>query len=205
MTEDARKRQGQPVERDPVHAALGAGVHAPEFALHDTPHSRVALADLRGRAIVLVFYVADWHPVATDQLAQLADLTPELDRLRASIVGVSVDGTWSHAAFASAANVPFPLLADDEPPGAVARAYGVFVPESGRSRRALFVIDPTGVVGWSATFPDEVNPGVDGVMSALETIADTNGLRSPPDQLLDARFGSIGRPSDDPSSYIDGV
>lgn len=172
MTADARKRHGRTVERDPVHAALGAGIHAPEFALHDTPHSRVALADLRGRAVILAFYVADWQPVAMDQLAQLAELTPELDRLGASVLGVSVDGTWSHAAFARAANVPFPLLADDEPPGAVASAYGVLVPESGRSRRALFVIDPAGVVAWSATYPEEVNPGVDGVLSALEAIVD---------------------------------
>jgi peroxiredoxin len=130
------------------------------------------LADLRGRAVVLAFYVADWHPVATDQLARLAELRPELERLGAWVLGVSVDGTWSHAAFASATGVPFPLLADDDPPGGVARAYGLFVPESGRSRRALFVIDPMGVVAWSATYPDEVNPGVDGVLSALEAIAD---------------------------------
>jgi peroxiredoxin len=172
VSEDARQRQRQPIERDPVHVALGAGIQAPEFTLHDTPHSRVSLADLRSRAVVLAFYVADWHPVAMDQLAQLAELTPELDRLGASVLGVSVDGTWSHAAFASAANVAFPLLADDEPPGAVAGAYGVFVPESGRTRRALFVIDPAGVVAWSATYPEEVNPGVDGVFSALEAIAD---------------------------------
>ena len=127
---------------------------------------------------MLAFYVADWHPVAMDQLAQLAELTPELDRRGASVLAVSVDGTWSHAAFARAVNVPFPLLADDEPPGAVARAYGVFVPESGRSRRALFVIEPTGVVGWSATVPDEVNPGVDGLMSALEMVADRSALAS---------------------------
>jgi peroxiredoxin len=174
VTVDAREPQGQPVERDPAHPALGVGINAPEFALRDTPHSRVALADLRGRAVVLAFYVADWHPVATDQLAQLAELRPELDRLGASVLGVSVDGTWSHAAFASATGVPFPLLADDDPPGGVARAYELFVPESGRSRRALFVIDRNGVVAWCATFPDEVNPGVDGVLSALETIADAN-------------------------------
>jgi peroxiredoxin len=174
MTVDAGKRQGRPVEGDPAYLAPGAGIQALEFNLHDTPHSRVALADLRGRAVVLAFYVADWHPVATDQLAQLTDLMPELDRMSASVLGVSIDGIWSHAAFARAVGAPFPLLADDDPPGAVARAYGLFVPESGRSRRALFVIDRNGVVAWCATFPDEVNPGVDGVLSALETIADTN-------------------------------
>ena len=53
---------------------LPAGSRAPAFTLHDTPHSRVSLDDFRGRAVVLVFYVADWQPVATDELAMFAEL-----------------------------------------------------------------------------------------------------------------------------------
>ena len=170
MTGDEREPEGRSVDHVAANAPLTAGEQAPDFGLHDTPHARLALEDFGGAAVVLLFYVADWHPVATDQLTQFAELMPELERLGASVVGVSVDGTWSHAAFARATAVPFPLLADDDPPGAVARAYGVFVRESGRSRRGLFVIDPNGVVRWSATFPDEVNPGVDGVLSSLEGI-----------------------------------
>jgi peroxiredoxin len=149
---------------------LPAGSPAPPFALHDTPHSRVALHDFRGRAVVLAFYVADWHPVATDQLAVYQALLPHFACLDTAVLGISVDATWSHDAFARANGIGFPLLADDVPPGAVARAYGVYVPETGRSRRALFVIDPEGVVRWSATFPDMLNPGADGVLSALEAL-----------------------------------
>jgi peroxiredoxin len=151
-------------------APLPAGARAPAFALHDTPYSRVALDDFRGRPVVLAFYVADWHPVATDQLAVYQALLPQLEHLDAVVLGISVDATWSHDAFARATGIRFPLLADDAPPGAVARAYGVYVPETGRSRRALFVIDPEGVVRWSATFPDMLNPGADGVLSALEAL-----------------------------------
>jgi len=149
---------------------LPAGSPAPAFMLHDTPHSRVALEDFRGRAVVLVFYVADWHPVAADQLAAYQELLSDFERFDARLLGISVDATWSHAAFAHATRITFPLLADDEPPGAVARAYQVYVPETGRSRRALFVIDPEGLVRWSATFPDMLNPGVDGVLAALEAL-----------------------------------
>ena len=154
----------------PPTAPLPAGSRAPAFALHDTPYSRVALHDFRGRPVVLAFYVADWHPVATDQLAVYQALLPQLEHLDAVVLGISVDATWSHDAFARATGIGFPLLADDAPPGAVACAYGVFVPETGRSRRALFVIDPEGVVRWSATFPDMLNPGADGVLSALEAL-----------------------------------
>jgi peroxiredoxin len=153
-----------------AQAALSPGTRAPAFALHDTPHSRVALEDFRGRAVVLVFYVADWQPVATAQLGLYQELLPHLDRLDATVLGISIDGTWSHQEFARSIGLTFPLLSDDAPPGSVARAYGVHVQETGRSKRALFVIDRDGIVRWRATFPDAVNPGVDGVLSALEQL-----------------------------------
>jgi len=56
------------------------------------------------------------------------------------------------------------------PRGDVARAYGVYVARSGRSQRALLVIDQVGIVRWSSTFPDAVNPGADGLLSALEDL-----------------------------------
>ena len=143
---------------------------APSFALSDTPYSRLALDDLRGRDVVLVFYVADWHPVATAQLARYQELLPELQRRGAAVVGISTDATWSHESFARELGITFPLLADDSPPGAVARVYGVHAPETGRTRRALFVIDAGGVVCWSAVFPDALDPGLDGVLSALERL-----------------------------------
>jgi peroxiredoxin len=152
------------------HVPLAAGSRAPHFNLHDGPHSTMGLTDLLGRAAVLVFYVADWHPVAGDQLAQLTESQPEFERLGSSVVGIAVDSPWSHAAFAAEKSITFPLLSDEAPAGDVARAFGVYSSASGRSERALFVLDPSGVVVWSETFPDTVNPGVDAVLSALEGI-----------------------------------
>jgi peroxiredoxin len=152
---------------------VSAGSMAPVFALHDSPHSQIALEDLRGRAVVLVFYVADWHPVAVAQLGVYQELVPHLERLDATVLGISVDATWSHHEFARATGIRFSLLSDDGPPGEVARRYGVYVPTTGRSRRALFVIDAEGFVRWSGTYPDAVDPGVDGVLSALEALRST--------------------------------
>ena len=163
------KGNGRRPARPP--SLLAAGAAAPPFALSDTPYSRLALDDLRGRDVVVVFYVADWHPVAAAQLDRYQELLPELERRGAAVVGISTDATWSHESFARAQGITFALLADDSPPGAVARLYGVHVPETGRSRRALFVIDAGGVVCWGAVFPDQLDPGVDGVLSALERLA----------------------------------
>jgi alkyl hydroperoxide reductase subunit AhpC len=65
----------------------------------------------------------------------------------------------------------FPLLSDFEPKGAVSRAFGVYNQRDGTSQRALFVIDSEGIVRWSYVSPDEVNPGADGILRALEDLA----------------------------------
>ena len=63
----------------------------------------------------------------------------------------------------------FPLLADFEPKGDVARAYGAYSGQDGTSERALFVIDDDGIVRWSYVSPVGVNPGADGILRALES------------------------------------
>ena len=85
-------------------------------------------------------------------------------------MGISVDGVWCHAAFARDRHLHFPLLADFEPKGAVSRLYGAYRPEEGISERALFVLDGDGIIRWSYCSPIGVNPGADGILSALESL-----------------------------------
>jgi peroxiredoxin len=81
-----------------------------------------------------------------------------------------VDGIWCHLAFAKDRNLHFPLLADFEPKGEVARAYHVYRANAGTSERALYVIDADGIVRWSYVSPVGVNPGADGILRALESL-----------------------------------
>src|SRR5579859_6196335 len=104
-------------------SALGAGVPAPDFSLHSTPDQSVSLTDFRGQPVILAFYPADWSPVCGDQMALYNEILPEFQKLGAEIFGISVDGVWCHAAFARDRNLHFPLLADFEPKGAVAKRY----------------------------------------------------------------------------------
>jgi peroxiredoxin len=147
---------------------LPPGSGAPEFELPATPDGSVSLAELRGRPVILAFYPADWSPVCSDQMALYQEVLPEFQKFNAELLGVSVDGIWCHLAFARDRNLDFPLLADFEPKGEMARAYGVYRAEDGTSERALFVIDGDGIVRWSYVSPVEVNPGADGILRALE-------------------------------------
>jgi len=150
---------------------LASGTEAPDFTLHSTPDQAVSLRDFRGRPVILAFYPADWSPVCGDQMALYNELLPEFQRHRAELLGISVDGAWCHLAFAQHRRLHFPLLADFEPKGAVARRYGVYRDGDGTTERALFVIDGGGIVRWSYVSPIGVNPGADGILRALESLA----------------------------------
>jgi peroxiredoxin len=150
---------------------LAAGTAAPDFTLHSTPDQTVSLHDFRGRPVILAFYPADWSPVCGDQMVLYNEILPEFQRHGAELLGISVDGAWCHLAFAQQRRLHFPLLADFEPKGAVARRYGVYRDGDGTTERALFVIDRDGVVRWSYLSPIGVNPGADGILRALETLA----------------------------------
>ena len=154
---------------------LAPGTQAPEFILRCAPDQSVALSEFRGRPVVLAFYPADWSPVCGDQMALYNEMLDEFQAFRAELLGISVDGAWCHSAFAKQNKLHFPLLADFEPKGAVARAYGVYNETDGTCERALFVIDADGVIHWSYVSPIGVNPGANGILSALEDLRAKNG------------------------------
>ncbi|SRR6266508_2248601 len=96
---------------------LPSRTQAPDFTLHSTPDQSVSLSEFRGRPVILAFYPADWSPVCGDQLSLYQELLPEFQRYGAELIGISVDGVWSHLAFAQDRHLHFPLLSDFEPKG----------------------------------------------------------------------------------------
>jgi peroxiredoxin len=149
---------------------LPPGTVAPDFGLPATPDQIVSLAEFRGQPVILAFYPEDWSPVCSDQMALYQEVLPEFQKFNAQLLGISVDGVWCHLAFARDRHLHFPLLADFEPKGEVARAYHVYRAKEGTSERALFVIDADGVVRWSYVSPVGVNPGANGILAALENL-----------------------------------
>src|SRR6202011_1778802 len=149
---------------------LKAGSQAPDFSLRSTPDQTVSLSEFRGQPVILAFYPADWSPVCGDQMALYNEVLPEFQRFNAELLGISVDGGWCHAAFSRDRKLPFPLLADFEPKGAMAKRYGAFRDAEGITERALFVIDKNGTIRWSYCSPIAVNPGADGILEALENL-----------------------------------
>ncbi len=155
----------------PEPGPLKPGTRAPEFTLQTTPDQTVSLRDFLGRPVVLVFYPADWSPVCGDQLVLYNEVLSEFRKHKAEVLGISVDGIWCHLAFEKERKLRFPLLSDFEPKGDVARKYGVYRGSSGVAERALFVIDAGGTIRWSHVSPIGINPGADGILTALEEMS----------------------------------
>lgn len=150
---------------------LQKGIPAPEFELFSTPDQKLKLSELRGKKVILVFYPADWSPVCGDQVALYNEMLRYFHKYNAEVVGISVDSKWCHLAFEKDRGLHFPLLADFEPKGAVARSYGVYDEKEGQCERALFVLDEEGIIRWSYLSPVGINPGADGILEALESMS----------------------------------
>jgi peroxiredoxin len=148
------------------------GTPAPEFKLRDQDGLEVTNDDLRGQTVVLVFYPLDFSPVCTDQLSIYQELVADFAQKGVKLYGVSVDSPFAHKAFQEKLNLTIPLLADFEPKGALAKAFGVYNDEYGTSQRALVMLGPDGVVKWAYTSPSALEiPGANLIFDALEPSA----------------------------------
>jgi peroxiredoxin len=163
----------------PAIPVLEAGMPAPDFTLQATPDQKITLSELRGTPVVIAFYPADWSPVCGDELGLFNAALAELRRLGAQLIAISVDSAWSHTAYATQRKLHFPLLSDFEPKGEVARSYGVYRAKEGVCERALFVLDGNGIVRWAYVSPITVNPGVDGILGALEQMNNSTQQDTP--------------------------
>lgn len=149
---------------------LSPGTLAPDFVLEST-QGQVVLSDFRGQPVILVFYPEDQSPVCSSQLALYNESLPIFAEHNAALLAISTDDLAAHRAFAADLNLSFPLLADDNPPGAVAQAFGVYNAANGTAERALFVLDAGGVIRWRQVTEPHVNPGAHGILFALEQVA----------------------------------
>jgi len=149
---------------------LPAGTLAPDFSLYSTPDQKIRLSELRNRKVILAFYPADWSPVCGNQMALYNEMGRYFAKHNAQLIGISVDSKWSHMAFMEQNHFYFPLLADFEPKGEVARLYESYDENTGECQRALYVIDESGIIRWNYLSPVGINPGADGILNALEEL-----------------------------------
>lgn len=129
---------------------LKEGDKAPLFEGRDQNGSKVSLADLRGKTVILYFYPKDDTPGCTAEACNYRDNYQSLVAQGLSVIGVSTDDEQSHQKFISKFNLPFPLLADTEQK--IVQDYGVWVEKNNYGKkymgtaRTTFIIDAEGTI-----------------------------------------------------------
>ena len=147
------------------------GAVAPAFSLPDQSGAPRRLAEWRGKWVVLYFYPKDDTPGCTTEACSFRDDISLLTALGAQVVGISVDDTLSHKAFAEKYQLPFPLLSDAA--GEVARRYGALSDwlVVKMAKRYTFIIDPAGRIA-------KVYLSVDASRHSKEVAADLKALQA---------------------------
>jgi peroxiredoxin len=141
-----------------------ANANPPKFE-----RKRVKLAEFRGKQnVVVAFFPAAFSPGCTNEMKQYQTNHGTFTSANTTILGVSVDSSWSNKAFREQLGVQFPILSDWKRDAA--KAYGLYDENSGVARRATFVVDKAGVVRKVDVGRDALDPsGVVGMCQTLET------------------------------------
>ena len=123
------------------------GDAAPEFSLINQYGETVSLSDFKGKKpVVVVFYPLSFSGICTGELCELRDNFAAFGSEGIELLAISVDSKFVQKKFAEQEGYEFSVLADFWPHGEVAKAYGVFLEESGISNRATFVINSDGIL-----------------------------------------------------------
>src|SRR5258708_12669643 len=118
--------------------AIGVGQTAPDFALQNQDKNEVKLSDFAGKKnVVLVWYPLDWSPTCTNEHACFVNDMRSFDQLDAEVLGISVDSTWSHKAYADKMGIKYSLLADFHPKRAISQKYALYLPHQQLPRRPI--------------------------------------------------------------------
>jgi len=212
------------LEQELAVAMPRIGDKAPEFKAITTQGEINFPADYKGKWVILFSHPADFTPVCTSEFMTFAKREPEFLALNCQLVGLSIDGLYSHIAwlrtikdkieFKGMKNieVKFPLIEDITME--VAKKYGMIQPgeSSTKAVRAVFFIDPKGMIRAIIYYPLSMGRNFDELIRALIAMqtADAYNIATPADwqpgdDVIVPTAGSCGVAKDRMETNEEGV
>lgn len=151
--------------------ALQIGDKAPDFTLPTDGNGTLTLSDLQGEKVVLYFYPKDDTPGCTTESCSFNDNLTALNKLNATVIGVSKCSVAKHDKFKAKYGLNFPLASDEE--SDVCEQYGVWTEKNMYGKkymgieRSTFLIDENGNIEqiWRKV---KVKDHVEAVLNALK-------------------------------------
>ncbi|MGM0470141.1 MAG: peroxiredoxin, partial [Promethearchaeati archaeon] len=142
-----------------------------------TTHGMMTLPDdvtSKGKWLIVFSHPADFTPVCTTEFHGFATRFDKFQELNTELVGLSIDQVFAHIKWTEwikdnlDTEIPFPIIADH---GIVAQKLGMVHPGQGASTvRAVFIIDPEGVVRIILYYPKEIGRNMDEIIRALRAL-----------------------------------
>jgi peroxiredoxin 2/4 len=186
-----------PVSQQPVTTIPLIGEDAPAFVAETTQGTINFPSDYTGKWIILFSHPADFTPVCTTEFMTFATMAAEFTALNTTLVGLSIDSTYSHIAWLRTikekikfkgmenVEVQFPVIADLKME--VARRYGMLQPAAADTKavRAVFFIDPAGKVRAILYYPLSNGRNfaeIKRLLVAMQT-TDAHGVATPADWM----------------------
>jgi peroxiredoxin 2/4 len=151
------------------------GEKFPEFTVQTTKGVMNIPDDFKAKWVVLFSHPADFTPVCTTEFVAFAKRNDKFKNLNAELIGLSMDQVFSHIKWIEwikdklKVEIPFPIIADHS--GNVAAKLGmIHSDKEGNTVRALFVIDPKGVIRLIIYYPQEIGRQVDEILRVLKAL-----------------------------------
>lgn len=187
------------------------GDKAPAFTAVTTQGEINFPSDYEGKWSILFSHPADFTPVCTSEFMTFASLQEKFKKANTELVGLSVDGLYSHIAWLRTikdkiefkgmknVEVTFPLIEDITME--VAKKYGMIQPgeSSTKAVRAVFFVDPKGIIRAMIYYPLSIGRNFDELYRALIAMQTTDAFNvatpadwTPGDDVIVPTAGSCG-------------
>ncbi len=172
----------------------------PKMVVQTTHGMKTLPDDYVGKWFVLFSHPADFTPVCTTEFVSFALRNDKFKALNCELIGLSIDQVFAHIKWeewiaenikvdGKAVEIPFPIIADH---GKVATTLGMVHPGKGSNTvRAVFFVDPKGIIRLMMYYPQEIGRNMDEVLRALKALqtADANGVACPANWPNNELFG----------------
>jgi len=169
-----------------THKFLLIGEKAPSFEAQTTRGKVNFPDDYKGKWIVLFSHPADFTPVCTTEFVAFQKRFEQFEELNAQLIGLSIDQVFAHIKWVQwikenlGVEIQFPVIADDR--GKIAEMFGMIHPAKATNTvRAVFIIDPEGIVRLIIYYPQEVGRNFDEIIRVLKAlqVVDKNKVATP--------------------------
>lgn len=146
----------------------------PEMEVLTTRGMKKLPVDYKGKWVVLFSHPGDFTPVCTTEFVSFQKKKGEFDKLNTELLGLSMDQIQAHIVWENwikeklDTEITFPIIADS---GSVAVKLGMVHPNKGTNTvRAVFIIDPNGVVRLIMYYPQEIGRNIDEIIRSLKAL-----------------------------------